>query len=513
MVADTLNTLWERGYADKKQLLPHIVRVLRLARDNVDPQAQQRLEALKNQMTGSSFRDRLRRYVALRIHDEEYDDEGKKDDTVSQQMALLAEQSVRTSSLLEPEITWLVTEEAQNAYPFGYELGKRDAPLAFVTVIVRALETCTRNRSTLLLGGYLRALAELALDRWELTLDELAQNPKLARLVPDLTWRSRLTDRAAKRITNLLDNGVIDSSALWHFAWTCDFQLVSENRAEEWFRVVLSCKHNKAAYVLLDLLHSYYLHSDETRKLPSEIVCAALTHRTFFGAYQRQEMPQAGDYNWTELATALLKQEPVLGIKLAKIMVQYFGDDRSILGTFYSRTHGVLSIICTEYPEEVWKLITEAIGPPINSRAFHLTHWLQGERGFRDNVEPAPLDYVPRELVWNWVDGHVDDRAGYLASFVPPRLVSTQGIPSLARELLVRYGAREDVQGSLFANFLSGAWSGPEHLYLQRRREELTELRGQESDKNVCRWLDDFIAYLTARIGEATVRDEREHMD
>lgn len=66
------------------------------------------------------------------------------------------------------------------------------------------------------------------------------------------------------------------------------------------------------------------------------------------------------------------------------------------------------------------------------------------------------LSYIPLEGLWLWVDEDVENRAWYLASFAPKNLIGIESRPSLFREILIRYGDREDVRGNLRANYLSG---------------------------------------------------------
>jgi hypothetical protein len=78
-----------------------------------------------------------------------------------------------------------------------------------------------------------------------------------------------------------------------------------------------------------------------------------------------------------------------------------------------------------------------------------------------------------------------------------------------AREVLVRYGDREDVRRNLVANLSSESWSGPTSVHYQAKRDMLAEFREQERDKNVLRWLDEFIADIDLQIVNARISEER----
>ena len=140
------------------------------------------------------------------------------------------------------------------------------------------------------------------------------------------------------------------------------------------------------------------------------------------------------------------------------------------------------------------------LGPPIDSRAFHIRQWLR----------KGGLTHFPPEALWQWIDADTEKRAWYGASFVPPFLTRSETEVCWARELLVRYGARKDVRNNLHANFGTESWSGPESHHYQAKKRMFEEFRETESDQNVRRWLDEEIESLNRRIQDARVREERE---
>lgn len=120
------------------------------------------------------------------------------------------------------------------------------------------------------------------------------------------------------------------------------------------------------------------------------------------------------------------------------------------------------------------------------------------------------MSLVPSEEVWRWVDADIEKRAWYVASFVPPLLFRTPEKLCLAREVLVRYGDREDVRGSLMANFSTEGWTGPESLHYEKKKQRLLDFRKEEQNEKVRRWIDGYVAALNKQIEQAKVREERE---
>ena len=106
------------------------------------------------------------------------------------------------------------------------------------------------------------------------------------------------------------------------------------------------------------------------------------------------------------------------------------------------------------------------------------------------------------------VDEDADQRGWYLATMVPPNLFREEGRECLAREVLVRYGDREEVRRNLMANFSTEGWTGHRSLHLQEKNE-LLEFKEEEVNHNVRRWIDEYVAVLEEDSESAKISEER----
>lgn len=111
--------------------------------------------------------------------------------------------------------------------------------------------------------------------------------------------------------------------------------------------------------------------------------------------------------------------------------------------------------------------------------------------------------------MWNWVEQDVEKRAWYVAQFVPSVFPGDDKAVS-AREVLVRYGSRKDVRNNLMANFSTETWWGPESSHARQKLEQLSGWKEGETNANVLRWLDDYIASAEHRVERAKIEEERE---
>jgi hypothetical protein len=79
----------------------------------------------------------------------------------------------------------------------------------------------------------------------------------------------------------------------------------------------------------------------------------------------------------------------------------------------------------------------------------------------------------------------------------------------LAREVLVRYGARKDVRSNLMNNFSSEGWTGPASLHYQQKKQQLLDFKKEEDNENVKRWIDEYVSILNQEIEQAKIEEER----
>lgn len=509
MVIDTVNELTEKPYVDKKNVLVEVIRILHYDGKELPPQILQRWGQLKDELTGGDFSSLMKRYVGMRVFEDKFDEEGNQVDQAQPRIEEFARQAVENINLLQPELNWLMTTEAQNGYRFGYELGKRDKDFSLLPTLLEAQRNAVENASAYLLDGYFRAIFEKKQEMWEKQLDALTKDKKLNVLVPELTWRSGMTDQALLRIIDLAEKGIVGISHFRMFGWGNDILNLSKHVFNNWIKFLLDSSDTYAVSIALGFYHFYYLSRASKHTLPEELTLELLTHQLLFQKPEAGRRDQMDDYYWTEIGKSFVQLYPRKSLELADKMLEHFGEDDTILDGFRSQTQAVLNEITRLYPEEVWMRVTRYLGPPIDSRAFHIKEWLRG-RGFFERGEEGALPMIHLEKILGWVDEDVENRAWYLASFVPKKLFREEGKICLAREVLMRYGTREDVRRNLMANFSTEGWSGPASLHYQEKKQQLLEFKREEDNENVKRWIDEYISSLDRQIERAKIEEERD---
>lgn len=506
MVVDTLELLAEKEGVDKRVIIKDLIRVEGDPNEEFLPEIRERLTVLKDRLAGSDFSGLMRRFVGMDLWHDRYDEQGNPVSVADEQIQSLAQQATEHPEILDRELSWLVTAEAQNGYQFGYELGKKDPEFSLLPVLLRAQRAATNKPSAFFLGGYLRVFFEKDTNAWEEQMDALAGDDQLRALVPELTWRAGTTDRGAMRVLNLAQHGVIDVTQLKMFCLGGSIRNLSEPVFASWIEFLLHAPDRGAIGIALDLSAFYFLR--EGHPIPKDLTFALLTHPLLF---QNNDRPidTMEEFYWTKVAQAFVRQYPEEGLELADLMLKSLGVRGSIVDRFHSETLTVLEQIVRSDPIGVWRIVTKYLGPPIDTRAYKIKNWLQG--GEFEEGEGV-LAMVPLDEIWQWVDQAIEKRSWYLAGFVPRTLTREQGKICLAREVLIRYGARDDVRRNLIANFSTEGWAGPASLHYEKKKERLLAFRGEEQNENVKRWIDDYVALLDEQIERAKAEEEREEI-
>jgi len=506
MVINTISELAGKPYVEKEELVKTIVQILHYDRKTISPELIARWEKLRDELVGSDYSSLLRRYAGMDLLEDQFDDEGAHIDQIQSIIEDLAQQAMDDINLLYINIEWLVITEKQNCARFGYALGNLNKDFSLLQSLTEAQKKAGKTNNITFLGGYFSALFSKNKQKWEEQLDLLVLDPELNKLVAELTWRSGLTDRAVLRMVELVKKGISDNS---HFQMLRgNISGLSEGTITILAEFLLDCNDAYSISILLQLFDSYYIHGKSKLSLPEKITFRLLTHPSLLGKNEPYRRNSMDDFEWSLIAKKFITDHQERSLELAENMLERFEEEGSIVNTYSKYVMEIIDTITREYPHEIWKLITKFIGPPMDTRAWHITHWLRGIDMF-DNTEGS-LKTIPLSMIWEWVEEDIEKRARYLASFVPNRLFKEEGKICLAWELLSRYGNRQDVRNSFSANYSTGGWSGPASLHYETKKQQLLDFKKDEDNPYVQLWIDEYVDSLERDIKRERISEERE---
>lgn len=246
---------------------------------------------------------------------------------------------------------------------------------------------------------------------------------------------------------------------------------------DDWLSRVASQRDYNA---LIDWLN-LWLHGREA--IPERLRERALRLLTLRRQYP-DVSPEAWD--WCRIAGGLADEH---GAELARLLFDLV-DSGSLMIIESSEESQLLARCAVAHPQPVWDDIATRLTGGSWRIQMEIRGWL--------------LDVVPLEIIEAWVDDDVN-RARLVASIAP---AGADEPAPVARLLLGRFGEDPDVASSLWAQFMSGFWTGPESDHIGRQIEQLNGWR-QRSDEalGVRTWARKMIEYLEARRREALERE------
>ena len=503
MVINTIRGLASDQLVDRRVLINATTTILHYDGKRMGTEARRKLEELEQELSPNDFGSRMERYVAMELLEDRFDTEGNYVDQAQPRVEELAEEVIHAPLLLNTEMHWLVTERAAAGHRFGYELGKRDTDSAFLQPTLDALSAAGNKAGLSFVGGYLRALAERDPEEWESLLDVLSQDAVRAGWMVELTWRSgRLSEQSSQRLLRLIHEGTIAPETLRVFTYGALVRSLSLEDFASWVNELLKIDEAYGAAAALDLLVMY-------GGLPKELTLSILCHPSWFRSTSGNQIQAHDRFWWASTAESLCKLHPDVALELAGLLLQHFGETGTVADGFADEPRRILDFAMREQPVEVWRLVSPMLGPPVDSRSFHLVDWLRGSKPFEEGGSHI-LEEVPYELIWAWADEAPEARLPRLARFVPKVMCGPEEDPCLARELLLRYGDNPKVRTELRANFSSEGWVGSESQHFAAKRSWLLSLRSIETHPNVLTWLDEYLAEVERWIEHARQEEERQ---
>jgi len=512
MVIETLEEFLQKEYISGEALIEEISRILHYDTKNLHSDAVIRLVKLRDELTGTGYSAMMKRYVKMELLEDKFDEKGEYVDSALPKIEELAMQSLSDPDKLKNEFNWLFTDEANRGREFGEALGRLDKNFSLLPLLQdEFIKVSLDVRGGAFLGGYFHAMKQLDTERWETVLDDYARHGKLAPWVPALTRSSGLTDRAALRMLSLAKEERIKANDFCFI----HVKHLTEKIFHKWLRFLLGHPDRQAIYVAISLFFWYYIYRDVKAEVsnpvfPQDLTFKLLTHKHLFDRNEEKGHRRTITNEWTLIGVKFARTYPEKSIEMARVILQHFGEDGTILEGYFSQTQEVIDEIAKTYSKEVWSIVKDYLGPPLDDRSFHLRSWLRRRESFGRNEKPPGLTFFPKELIFQWVDEDIEKRAWLLATFVHKDLSKEEKSYCTGRDLLVRYGNRVDVKRNFTANYYSEAFSGPGSVHYQRVREKLLEYKSAEDNSNVIQWIDEYIAMIEQNIIRERIDEERQ---
>lgn len=466
------------------------------------------LEALRTEITDSSFSSKLRRHAGMKLVEDHFTADGKYLDEAKPELVQLAEAALGEPTLLQPELTWLVTDDAKNGYEFGTVLGRVD-DLKLWNSILSAWTVAKENRSDFFIGGYLSAVYRKNVLLWEELIETLLSNDETRQMVLGVVWRSGMSDRIARLLLDFAHQGEIDPRKFRLFVYGGVVNLLPLAVLEGVIDLLLRIDDPIALDAALDLLDSRLRSHPDEGPVLSHRIERTLCAPAFVEGQEHEKANHMLLYRWNEVASRLLELDANAAANLAVRLIENFATGNSVTAGFHPDPLKFLSSVARAKPDIVWPAVARRLESPRDISTWHLLSWLRGGRSRRGD-ELAGLDAIPSTMVFEWVDVAPADRAWILAEHCPPILSKPEETPSFARQMLEQYGHIGQVRSSLHANSFSEVWGGPASEHYRGQLEGVEALLGIETNANVRMWLKERRDRLEATVEHELERELRE---
>lgn len=432
-LADRLECLPLPDYDRRRKVRDAAEGVLMFEELHLSSEQRERLTALCKRLAGSSFGDRLRRWVGEHIMADWHLERQDLNDSSGHEAATLAEEAMGSPDLLWPELEWLASDQARHVYFFARRLGQLDAEhgcWAEIEALVR------EGKGFTLAGAYLQGHIDEGRRHWrDIVLDDWSEEAALAPAVLDAVFRSEPpSDGDAELLFRLMDHGWLTASQVSVLSWGGQ---TSPFKIEGFVRIILGVLQEDREGTTASALG---LLSSRLRLCPMD---KDTLEPYVWQVLERPDALEGRQYHASDLAQSYMERDPVRAARLVLRHIERGGG--SLL-----RGNGTIRLLeqATRLrPKEVWLEVSRILWPlRQESYAFYL-----GLKGWYGQV-------VGAEVLLAWAEQHPEDGPWQAASLVH---VSGQTLDPLAREFLIRYKDDERVGNALSAEFGSGSWTGP----------------------------------------------------
>jgi hypothetical protein len=425
-----------------------------------------RLRAALGRLQGTSFRDRLRQWAGAPTAREFVQDGPLGPPALKE----LAEQAVADPSQLEPELEWLLSENAERAGVFARALGEADAEERFLPWIEGLVAMgCGVVQSAAYLAGRAEAggfrEVENRLDEWA----KRGGNWTIAAF--EASWRAVPSEASVERMIGLVRDGLVPARNLGACVWGAWVARLGPTAVRRLIDVARETADPHACTTALKVVNQLRMVGGgaDLDGMDDEVV--DLLRHTIGSAWWEAMQ------EWSDLASRVLERSP--GRVIQTILDAADADDGE------RAFAEILIEACKQDPRSLW--------PAVGAR-FITSYGLQ--LAFRDRLEALPADVL---LSWAAENRPEGPRALARAS-----TVKGLQLPALVHELLVRFGADPVVLDTLSARHLSGTWSGPHSAWLSERRAE-AESWARSRDPMVARWAKRQVRNLSAELDQIAV--------
>lgn len=466
----------------KYETLNLIDSVLEFDAEWLTPEQKQKFEKLRDQLRGQSFSERLRRWVGSWTWSDRRRVYGIAPDEVKEDPFFsLAEEAMTNPALLERELPWLSSDEAENVCYFARPLGELDREWRWWDAIELAVRA---SKNYTLASCYLWGqVAAGRTTRRNQILDSWVNDPSMGMVLLDAVWRAPVDDGDVWRLIDAVKKGHLLPERLGLLLYGETLKVFSKTAMRDLLATMLESKVSTALISALKMvehrLHFFPQENEYWEQFAWEVLSetAALC------------VQGTDKFYWKKVAQRYVSKKPS---GMVELILKFFDSEAGPLIREDEITE-LLEEATKLAPEETWRKIGDKLllGDRGSAR---LLVYLKGWYG----------SFVSADTLCAWAEKN-RPRGPHLVATITP----VEGVPlaSPARELLIHFG--DEVTAKLYGNFLTGIFWGSEADWLQGKLELAQEWLKDEHPV-IRQWAGKIVEQLKKDIINARRREEEE---
>jgi len=459
--------------------------ILQYERVKLNDSQRSRLNTIEDRLAGTSFHDRLRRWVGQWSFGDWTIEEREGGLPPRDRAAVLAEEAVSHPELLHDELEWLISDEAQNVAYFGRRLGELDRHCSWLAQLV---DRTRQGGRQIFLASYLwgrssagetEKVCEL-MDKWA------ADDRQLAPVILVTTTNLKPSTENLNRILRLVDRGWLQRKELTFLVWSGWSEKLPIDAFEKFLGCLLLDQEAQATEAALHLLDRRLKLFPEERDRLATFAWQVLERESAVKGTMSQHL-------WGELSRHLIQSDPV---KIAETVLKIYENPQILLHQD-STPMKALAEATKSRPEEVWNRVGKVLlGKDERSYRLQL------------GLEFWYVELLGVDQLLSWANKHLPEGPRILAALTSP---TGKPLNDLPRRLLTQFEHDEYVGSRLHANFQTGTFTGSTTNWLQGKLE-IARVWISDSDPKVCRWARKIVESLEERIGKWNRYEQEEQL-
>jgi len=510
-VVQTLHKVANDGHADISALVELIARLTRSGGEKIPEDVKNELSQIRLMLDGNDFATKLRRFVKHVSWEDYHDDNHERSNLVEDKLDELALVVKDDPQILDNELQWLVREESGPAYAFAYRISNNDAELSILPRILKQHESDS-SAATQFLSGYLAGIFRRDPLERDRILRDISLNPATQERFSDFVIGSGLNDMAAAMVIEQCESGRQPKSHLERWRFHSQLRSLSENVVNDLIELLILEETGSLWNTALQMFHTYYTEKEgsesvQARPLPEDLAFRLLTSK----AMSDERVARDAGFYWSRLGKLFVDQFPSRKWELFKHVLNATATDSFVLLDLdTSREQLMLSLLHAD-PISAWACIAEVFDDHQEQGCFGIQRWIAtGGHRIIGNESPGPIQHIPEEVIYAWVDEDPDRRRHWIIRTLPKTFDQT-GAGRLTRGFVAKYVKNEDFRNSLHCHFHSRGWSGKASEHFRKLREQARTWLDGERDPVVIRWIEEYIDHLSSDIDREEIREERRY--